>query len=202
MRAAGPVCRRKTAPRWGAWVQAVSERPLPAPHPSRWPVGSNPGAQVTERSRRKPPWAELRWVPCPLESALEGGHQGPTPRPSRGAPDPGTLLGLKPQKPLLRSQDVVGFEVGPPDPQPGFPPGVPQPDLQGQNTPTPYPCRGWGRGEVPMLTPPPLQSSPGLCLPGVETAKLLQTCPRPRKEEKAQVRETIFVDSYRPHLGG
>ena len=49
-------------------------------------------------------WAELRWVPCLRMSALEGGHQGPTPRPSRGAPDLGTFLRLKPQKPLLRSK--------------------------------------------------------------------------------------------------
>lgn len=103
-------------------------------------------------------WAELRWVPCLRMSALEGGHQGPTPRPSRGAPDLGTFLRLKPQKPLLRSQDIVGFAVGPPDPQPVFAPGVPQPDLQGQDTPTPYLRQGWGRGQVPMLTPPPLRS--------------------------------------------
>lgn len=76
----------------GAWAQSLClSGPLPPPD---WPVGSSPGALVTGEELEEATVGRSEVGPLPLNvHSVEGGHQGPTPRPSQGAPVPGTFLG-------------------------------------------------------------------------------------------------------------
>lgn len=86
MRAAGPICRRKTAPRWGAWVQAVSERPLPAPHPFKVASGEQSWCPGNREEPEEAAVGRAEVGPLPLSVSSGGRASGPRPRAISGSP--------------------------------------------------------------------------------------------------------------------